>query len=160
MLVKGAPVFNIDCQIFLRHIRHFGKFHHDDCDYFLNFYGHSFIFNYTFRLSVTRYFWFWDFYGNSIHFELHIGLSVTSWFYAPPRMFLPQGNLFEYWIACDTFGLLYVKFTFPTRIFYRGVQDFATNCPCGVWCHDTCLLYVDPLFGNLVWYDSGSVSVT
>ena len=27
-----------------------------------------------------------------------------------------------------TFGLLYVMFTFPTRIFYRGVPRFATDC--------------------------------
>ena len=49
-------------------------------------------------------------------------------------------------------GLLYVMFTFPTRIFYRGVSGFATDCPCGVWCRGltTCLLYVGPLFGNVV----------
>ena len=36
-------------------------------------------------------------------------------------------------------------------IFYRGVSGFATDCPCGVWCHGLtiCLLYVTPLFGNL-----------
>ena len=33
-----------------------------------------------------------------------------------------------------SFGLLYGMFTFPTRIFYRGVPGFATDCPCGVWC--------------------------
>ena len=47
--------------------------------------------------------------------------------------------------------LLYVMFTFPTRIFYRGVPGFATDCPYGVWCRGltTCPLYVGPLFGNL-----------
>ena len=37
-------------------------------------------------------------------------------------------------------------------LFYRGVPGFATDCPCGVWCRGltTCLLYVGPLFGNLV----------
>ena len=51
-----------------------------------------------------------------------------------------------------SFGLLYVMFTFPTTIFYRGVPGFATDCPCGVWCRGltTCPLYVGPLFGNLV----------
>ena len=50
------------------------------------------------------------------------------------------------------FGLLYVMFTFPTRIIYRGVPGFATDCPSGVWCRGltTCSLYVGPLFGNLV----------
>ena len=58
--------------------------------------------------------------------------------------------LLEYWIEHVSFGLLYVMFTFPTRIFYRGVPDFATDCPCGVWCRGltTCPLYVGPLFGN------------
>ena len=58
--------------------------------------------------------------------------------------------LLEYRIEHVTFGLLYVMFTFPTRIFYRGVPGFATDCPCSVWCLGltTCLLYVGPLFGN------------
>ena len=41
-------------------------------------------------------------------------------------------------------------FTFPTRIFYRGVAGFATDCPCSVWCRGltTCPLCVGPLFGK------------
>ena len=40
----------------------------------------------------------------------------------------------------------------PISYYYPG---FATDCPCGVWCRGltTCLLYVVPLFGNLVWND-------
>ena len=40
------------------------------------------------------------------------------------------------------------------------VLGFATYCPCGVWCRglNTFLLYVGPLFGNLVWNDSGFVN--
>ena len=51
-----------------------------------------------------------------------------------------------------SFGLLYIMFTFPTRIFYRGVPGFETDCPFGVWCRGltTCPLYVGPFFGNLV----------
>ena len=47
---------------------------------------------------------------------------------------------------------IYVMFTFPTRIFYRGVPGFATECPWGVWCRGltTCPLYVGPLFANRV----------
>ena len=62
------------------------------------------------------------------------------------------GHSLEYWIEPVTFGLLYVVFTFPTRIFYRGVPGFATDCPCGVWCRGlaTCLLYVGLLLGNPV----------
>ena len=39
--------------------------------------------------------------------------------------------------------------------------SFATDILCGVWCRllTTCSLYVGPLFGNLVWNDSGFVSL-
>ena len=65
---------------------------------------------------------------------------------------VPLDILLEYWIEHVTFRLLYVTFTFPTRIFCRGVPGFATGCPCGIWFRGltTCLLYVGPLFGNLV----------
>ena len=51
---------------------------------------------------------------------------------------------FEYWIEPVTFGLLCVMFRFSTRIFYRWVPRFATDCRCDVWyCGlTTCLLYV------------------
>ena len=67
-------------------------------------------------------------------------------------MFLPLYILLEYWIEHVTIGLLYVMLTFPTRMFYRGVPGFATDCPCGVWCRGlaTFLLYVGPHFGNLL----------
>ena len=60
--------------------------------------------------------------------------------------------LLEYWIEHVTLGLLYVMFTLPTRILYRGVPGIVTDCPCGVWCRGltTCLLYVGRIFGNLV----------
>ena len=69
---------------------------------------------------------------------------------APLWMFLPLNILSEYWIEHVTFRLFYVMFGFSIRIFYRRVPDFATDCPCGVWCRGltTCLLYVGPLFGN------------
>ena len=70
-------------------------------------------------------------------------------------MFPPLDILLEYWIGHVSFGLLYVMFTFPTRIVYRGVPGFATDCPCGVWCRGltTCPLYVDPFFwkSSLTW---------
>ena len=57
--------------------------------------------------------------------------------------------------------ILYVMFRFSTRIFYRGVPDF-DDCPCRVWRPGltTCLLYVGPLFENLVSNDSKFVSLT
>ena len=39
--------------------------------------------------------------------------------------------LLEYWIEYITFEFLYVMFTFPNRILYRGVPDFAAAYPCG-----------------------------
>ena len=69
--------------------------------------------------------------------------------------------LLEYWIEHVSFGLLYVMFTVPIMIFYRGVPGFATDCPC-VWCRGltSCPLYVGPPFGNLVKNDSRFVSLT
>ena len=77
-------------------------------------------------------------------------------------MFSPLDIPSEYWPEHVTFRLLCVIFKFPTRIFYRRVPGFATDCPCGVWCRrlTTCLLYVGPPFGILVWNDSGYVSLT
>ena len=75
----------------------------------------------------------------------------------------PLDILLEYWIEHITVGLLYVMFTFPSRIFYRGVPGFATDCPCGVWCHGltTCLLYVGLLIfiSQIVLYFLQSTSV-
>ena len=61
----------------------------------------------------------------------------------------PRGQWFKIIVVRQH---LYVMFTFLTRIFYRGVPGFATDCPWGVWCRGltTCPLYVGPLFGNLV----------
>ena len=74
----------------------------------------------------------------------------------------PLDILLEYWIEHVTFRLLYVMFTFPTRIFYSGVPGFATDCPSVVWCRGltTYLLFVGPRFGNLDENDSGFVSLT
>ena len=74
----------------------------------------------------------------------------------------PLDILLEYWTAHVTFGFLYVILTFPTRIFYRGVPGFATDCHCGVWCRGLtiCLLYVGPLFGNLLKSDSRFIKLT
>ena len=58
-------------------------------------------------------------------------------------------------------GHIYVTSRYSTRIFYRGVSDFATDCPCGVWCRGstTCLLYVGPLFGNRLLNNSWAVGL-
>ena len=79
--------------------------------------------------------------------ELPDGI-LFHWFCkcTPPWMFLPLDIPSEYRPEHVTFGLLCVIFKFPSRIFYRRVPGFATDCPCGVWCRGltTCLLYVGP----------------
>ena len=62
----------------------------------------------------------------------------------------------------SNFRLLFVMCRISTRIFYRIVVGFATDCPCGVWCRGlaTCLLYVGQLFRSLVWNESGYASST
>ena len=120
------------------------------CHYFLdrNIFHHDFH-----HYSCDKH---WDFYGYQLPFDLHVRLSLHkyNWFCkcTTPWVFPPLDILLEYWIEHVSFGLLWVMFTFPTKIFYRGVPGFATNCPCGVWCRGltTCPLYVGPRFGDLV----------
>ena len=99
------------------------------------------ILHYTFRFFVTS------------------GSGST---HAHPWILLPLDIPFEYWIEHITFRLLCVMFRFSTRIFYRGVPGFETDCPCGVWCRGltTCPEYVGPPFGNLGWSNSRFVSLT
>ena len=93
-------------------------------------------------------------------------LSVTKWFRfckcPPPWMFPPLDIPFLYWIEQVTFGFPYVMIRFSSMIFYRGVPSFAADCLCSVWCRGlaTCLLYIGPLFKNLVWNHSGFVCLT
>ena len=117
-------------------------FHHHSCNCHWDFWAILFILSYTFRLSVTKLFWFCK--------------CATPW------MFPPLDIRHEYWIDHATFSLLYFMLTFPTRIFFRGVPGFGSDCPWGVWCGEliSCFLYVGPLFGNLVWNDSRFVSLT
>ena len=71
---------------------------------------------------------------------------------SPPRMFLSLDLLWEYRIQHGANGPLYVTSSYSTWIFCRGVSGFATDCPCGIWCHEltTCLLDVGPPFGNQI----------
>ena len=71
-------------------------------------------------------------------------------------MFPSLDILLECWIEHVYFGLLYVMFIFPVRIFYRGVSGFASDGPCDVQCCGltTCPLFVGLLFGNLVENES------
>ena len=61
---------------------------------------------------------------------------------------------FSDWILDWTclFRILLYHVWFFTRVFYRRGQGFATDCPCGVWCHglSTCFLYFCPLVENLL----------
>ena len=81
---------------------------------------------------------------------------------SPPRMFLSLDLLWEYRIQHSANGPLYVTSSYSTWIFCRGVSGFATDCPCGVWCRGftTCLLHVDPPFGNRILNNSWAVGLT
>ena len=81
---------------------------------------------------------------------------------SPPRMFLSLDLLSEYRIQHGAIGPLYVTSSYWAWIFCRGVSGFATDCPCGVWCHGltTCLLHVGSPFGNRVLNNSLAVGLT
>ena len=112
-------------------------------------------------------------YNKSINDRLclEIGVRVFRFVYATnPDLSISSSSLFHrhgwymwYILVVHTWTtLLYVMFTFPTRIFYWGFPGFATDCPNGVWCRGltTCLLYVGPLFENLVQNNNRFVSLT
>ena len=107
---------------------------------------------------IIRIFLAVNYFLNYILDVIYLNSSGCAIAQLPP----PLDILLEYWIEYVTFGLLCVMCTFLTRIFYRGVPGFATDCPCGVWCRGltTCLLYVGPIFGNLFENDSRFVSMT
>ena len=72
------------------------------------------------------------------------------------------GFFSEYWNEHVAIKLLYTKFVFSDKVFYRGVPGFATDCPCGVCWRGltTFLLFVRPLsFGYLVFSYNRSVSL-
>ena len=124
-VVLVLSVIRCSCYYFLDRIIFHHDVHHDICDYN------------------------WDVNGHYLLFELHFRLSYLSTSGSAnallPGCFHPSvGILLENLIEHVTFGLLYIMFTFLTRIFYRGVAGMAPDCPCGVWCRrlTTCLLYV------------------
>ena len=81
---------------------------------------------------------------------------------SPHRMFLSLDPLSEYRIQHGTIGPFYVASRYSTRILYKGVSGFATDCPCDVCCRGltTCLLYVGPLFGNRFLNNIWAVGLT
>ena len=97
-------------------------------------------------------------------YRLRLSESKRFWVCkcAPPWMFPPLYITFENRIRHVASGLLYVMFRLSTRISYRKVPGFATDYPPGAMCRGftTCLLYVGPFIGNLVWNDSGLVNLT
>ena len=61
-----------------------------------------------------------------------------------------RSGLFSVWtsIAFNRADVLSI----PTRIFYRGVPGFATDCPCGVWCRG--LTTCPPVCWSTFWKSS------
>ena len=81
---------------------------------------------------------------------------------SPPRMFLSLDLLSEYRIQHGAIGPLSVTSSYSIWIFCRGVSEFATDCPCDVWCRGltTCLLHVGSPFGNRFLNTSWAVGLT
>ena len=79
-----------------------------------------------------------------------------------PGCFFLLDLLSEYRIRHGAIGPLYVTSSYSTWIFCRGVSGFATDCPCGVWCHGltTRLLHVGPPFGNRLLNKGWAVCLT
>ena len=128
--VLELSVIRCSFYYFLDRVVFHHTFHRYDYHCYWDFYGHYFHLNYTFRISVTKYFCFCK--------------CLTPWMFPSPEILL------EYWIGHVPLGLTYVMFIFPTRVSYRAVPGF--ECPCGAWYFGltTCLMYVSLLFGNLV----------
>ena len=81
---------------------------------------------------------------------------------SPLRMLLFLDLRWEYRIQYGANEPLYVTSSYSTWIFCRGVSYFATDCPCGVWCRGltTCLMHVDPPFGNRILNNSWAIGLT
>ena len=79
-----------------------------------------------------------------------------------PSMFLPLDLLAEYRFNMVSSDPCMSHLAIPTWIFCREVSGFATDCPCGVWCHGLtrCLLHVGPPFGNWLLNNGLAVGVT
>ena len=89
-------------------------------------------------------------------------LLIITKISSPPRMFLSLDLLWEYRIQHGAYWPLYVKSSYSTWTFCRGVSGFATDCPCSICCHGliTCLLHVGPPFGNQILNNSWAVGLT
>ena len=132
MVVLVLSVIRCSCYYFLDRILFHHDFHHDSCDYHWDFYGHSLLLNYILDFLYVSS-------SGSANAQL-------------PGCFRPWTFSLNIGLNIVTFGVLYIMFTFPTKIFYRWIPGFETDCPCSVWWRGltTCLLYVGPLFRNLV----------
>ena len=76
---------------------------------------------------------------------------------------------FRLWTFALNIGLMmlhsdsFVMFRFSTRVVYREVLGFATDCPCCIWCRGFNHLppaYRSSICGKLVWIDNGFVGMT
>ena len=107
---------------------------------------------------------YWYFYGHYFSFELHdFWLSSSGSANAHPPGYFHRWtfplNIRLNILPSDSFmSYLDSLLGYSTGL----VPGFATDCPCVVWCCElnTCLLYYGSLFGNLVWNDSGFISLT
>ena len=90
-----------------------------------------------------------------------LGILRSAISHLPPRMFFcPLDHLLVCRIQHGTIKPPYFTSRCSTRIFYRGVSGFATDCPCGVLCRGltTCSLYA-PLIENRLSNNSYAVNL-
>ena len=73
----GGRYIQVLLYYFLDRILFHHDFYHESCNYYWDFYGHSFFLNYTFRLSVIKYLWFCKCATPSPWtFSLYIGINM------------------------------------------------------------------------------------
>ena len=72
---------------------------------------------------------------------------------SPPGMLLPPDCLLEYRIEQLNIGPFHVRFIFSTKIFYREVPGFASDCSWSVWCRvlTTWLMYIGLFLNSFKW---------
>ena len=134
--------------------------------------GHRyFVFVTNFTISVLfhhdHYYYSWHIlwpWQSLLKNGFRIPQTICFLFYncPPPGMVLLLVFRLEYWNEHVAIGIRYVKFVFSAMICNRWVQCFAVDCPCTVWYRGLtiCLLYISPLFGNLILNKNWSVSST
>ena len=90
----------------------------------------------------------------------HLFCFIFTYYSRLPCMTISEGNLIDSGkIHLLTKHYIIRKYS---RFNLQASSSCGADCSCGVWCRGstTSFLYVGQLFGNIVWNDSGFVSLT